>query len=60
MKLATLKNEKRDGTLVVVDRNLKWAVSAPEIAPTMQAAHRPGLTAIQKRATPRRNPTPRS
>ena len=38
MKLATLKSEKRDGTLVVVDQNLKWAVSVPEIALTMQAA----------------------
>ena len=38
MKLATLKSEKRDGTLVVVDHNLKWAVSVPEIALTMQAA----------------------
>lgn len=38
MKLATLKSERRDGTLIVVDQNLKWAVAVPEIAPTMQQA----------------------
>jgi fumarylacetoacetate (FAA) hydrolase len=36
MKLASLKNEKRDGTLIVVDQNLKWGVAVPEIARTMQ------------------------
>ena len=37
MKLASLKNG-RDGTLIVVDKNLKNAVKVPEIAATMQAA----------------------
>ncbi|KFX71749.1 fumarylacetoacetate hydrolase [Pseudomonas taeanensis MS-3] len=38
MKLATLKNGTRDGQLVVVSRDLSWAVSAQEIVPTMQLA----------------------
>ena len=38
MKLATLKSERRDGTLIVVDQNLEWGVAAPEIAGTMQEA----------------------
>ena len=38
MKLATLKNGPRDGILVVVSRDLKWAVPVPDIAPTLQAA----------------------
>lgn len=38
MKLATLKVGGRDGTLVVVDRNLSYAVRVPTIAPTLQAA----------------------
>jgi len=38
MKLATLKQGGRDGTLVVVNRELTRAVRADEIAPTMQAA----------------------
>ena len=38
MKLATLKNGTRDGILVVVSRDLKWAVPVPDIAPTLQAA----------------------
>ncbi|MBC8752274.1 MULTISPECIES: fumarylacetoacetate hydrolase family protein [Paraburkholderia] len=38
MKLASLKNSTRDGALIVVSRNLKRAVSAGEIAPTLQAA----------------------
>lgn len=38
MKLATLKNNTRDGQLVVVSRDLSQAVSVPNIAPTMQAA----------------------
>lgn len=37
MKLASLKNG-RDGTLVVVSRDLKRAVEAGDIAPTLQAA----------------------
>jgi fumarylacetoacetate (FAA) hydrolase len=38
MKLATLKTEKRDGTLIVVDQNLKWGAAVPAIARTMQEA----------------------
>lgn len=38
MKLATLKNNTRDGKLVVVSRDLTRAVSAEDIAPTMQTA----------------------
>jgi fumarylacetoacetate (FAA) hydrolase len=38
MKLATLRNGTRDGQLVVVSRDLKWAMPVPSIAPTLQAA----------------------
>ena len=38
MKLATLKSASRDGTLVVVSKDLSRAVAVPDIAPTMQAA----------------------
>ncbi|MFN0122672.1 MAG: fumarylacetoacetate hydrolase family protein [Blastocatellia bacterium] len=38
MKLATLKDGSRDGTLIVVSRDLTRAVSAGAIARTMQAA----------------------
>jgi len=38
MKLATLKHGSRDGRLVVVSRNLREAVDACAIAPTLQAA----------------------
>ncbi|WP_376696960.1 fumarylacetoacetate hydrolase family protein [Wenzhouxiangella sp. EGI_FJ10305] len=38
MKLATLKEGGRDGTLVVVNRDLTRAVRATDIAPTLQAA----------------------
>jgi fumarylacetoacetate (FAA) hydrolase len=38
MKLATLKDGTRDGTLIVVSRDLKRAVKADDIAPTLQAA----------------------
>tara|TARA_R110002110_G_scaffold400317_2_gene616677 strand:- start:31319 stop:32305 length:987 start_codon:yes stop_codon:yes gene_type:complete len=38
MKLATLKNNARDGELVVVSENLQTAVRVPHIAPTMQIA----------------------
>ncbi len=38
MKLATLKNGKRDGALVVVSRDLSRAVRVPSIAPTLQSA----------------------
>ena len=38
MKLASLKSGGRDGTLVVVSRDLRRAVPVPDIAPTLQAA----------------------
>jgi len=38
MKLASLKEGGRDGTLIVVDRELKRAVRAANIAPTLQQA----------------------
>ncbi|UGB37620.1 fumarylacetoacetate hydrolase family protein [Frateuria soli] len=38
MKLASLKEGGRDGTLVVVSRDLTQAVTAVHIAPTLQAA----------------------
>lgn len=38
MKLATLKNGTRDGLLVVVSRDLRLAVRATAIAPTLQSA----------------------
>ena len=38
MKLATLKDSTRDGTLIVVSRDLLRAHKADHIAPTLQAA----------------------
>src|SRR5437868_9410755 len=38
MKLATLKDGSRDGTLALVSRDLGLAIAVPEIAPTLQAA----------------------
>ena len=38
MKLGSLKEGGRDGTLVVVSRDLSRAVRADAIAPTLQAA----------------------
>lgn len=38
MKLATYKNNTRDGRLLVVSRDLKKATSAEKIAPTLQCA----------------------
>lgn len=38
MKLSTLKDHSRDGRLVVVSRDLAWAVEASDIATTLQAA----------------------
>ena len=38
MKLATLKQGGRDGTLIVVSRDLTQAVVASHVAPTLQAA----------------------
>jgi fumarylacetoacetate (FAA) hydrolase len=38
MKVATLKDGSRDGTLALVSRDLVRAVAVPEIAPTLQAA----------------------
>jgi fumarylacetoacetate (FAA) hydrolase len=52
MKLASLKEGGRDGTLIVVDRELKRAVRASNIAPTLQKAlddwakAAPGLAAL--------------
>src|SRR4051794_3039444 len=38
MKLASLRRGGRDGTLVVVSRDLTRAVAVPDIASTLQAA----------------------
>src|SRR5262245_35785680 len=38
MKLATLKEGGRDGTLIVVSRDLTRAVRVPSVAKTLQAA----------------------
>src|ERR1700682_281609 len=38
MKLATLKDGSRDGTLALVSRDLVRAIAVAEIAPTLQAA----------------------
>ncbi len=38
MKLASLREGGRDGTLIVVSRDLSRAVTVPDIAPTLQAA----------------------
>ncbi len=38
MKLATLKSDSRDGRLLIVSRDLKTAISAEAIAPTLQYA----------------------
>ncbi|WP_323012103.1 fumarylacetoacetate hydrolase family protein [Castellaniella sp.] len=38
MKFATLKNQTRDGRLVLVSRDLSCCVAVPDIAPTLQAA----------------------
>ena len=38
MKLATLKNGTRDGQLVVVSRDLRYATVTPNVAPTMLRA----------------------
>jgi len=38
MKLATLKDDSRDGRLVVVSRDLKFCQAVPNIAPTLQFA----------------------
>ena len=37
MKLATLKDGSRDGALLVVSRDLEYAVTIPAVAPTLQA-----------------------
>jgi fumarylacetoacetate (FAA) hydrolase len=37
MKLATRKNQTRDGELLVISTDNEWAVSASEVAPTMQS-----------------------
>ncbi len=38
MKLASLKSDSRDGSLIVVDRGLERAVSAAALAPSLRAA----------------------
>lgn len=38
MKCATLKNQSRDGELIVVSEDLQRAIKVPDIAPTLQAA----------------------
>lgn len=38
MKLASLRNETRDGQLIVVNRQLTQATAVPDIAPTLQFA----------------------
>lgn len=38
MKLATLKNQTRDGQLVVVSKDLLFAIAVPDIATTLQHA----------------------
>ena len=38
MKLASLRDGSRDGSLAVVSRNLKRAIKASHVAPTLQAA----------------------
>ncbi|MCG6874427.1 MAG: fumarylacetoacetate hydrolase family protein [Betaproteobacteria bacterium] len=64
MKLGTLKDGTRDGSLVVVSRNLKMAQIADDIAPTLQAAlddwsfHAPRLRALSDELNA--NPSPRA
>ena len=38
MKLATLKNNTRDGQLVVVSKDLSQAIAVPDVAQTLQIA----------------------
>ena len=38
MKLATLRDGSRDGSLVLVDRALAFALPVPDLAPTLQSA----------------------
>lgn len=38
MKLASLRNGKRDGALAIVSHDLTRAITTPQIAPTLQAA----------------------
>ena len=38
MKLATLKNDQRDGKLVVVTPDLAWCTDVTHIEPTLQSA----------------------
>jgi len=50
MKLASLKNGTRDGSLVVVDRTLTTCVGVPQIAATMQQAIETWSTSAPKLA----------
>jgi fumarylacetoacetate (FAA) hydrolase len=62
MKLATLKDGTRDGRLVVVSRDLAWAVPVPKVAPTLQAAlddwarFAPQLEAVAEQLAARKAP----
>ena len=38
MKLATLRNGSRDGALLIVSRDLAWAIHVGDITPNLQAA----------------------
>ena len=64
MKLATLKTGGRDGRLIVVSRDLKRAVAASEVAPSLQAvlddwhARRRSWRSCPPRSTPGAPPTP--
>lgn len=55
MKLATLKNNSRDGQLVVVSADMRLALDASAVAPTLQQAienwtrAEPGLRALARR-----------
>jgi fumarylacetoacetate (FAA) hydrolase len=48
MKLASLKNDSRDGTLAVVDRKLTKCTKVPEIAVTLQQAMEKWATTAPK------------
>jgi hypothetical protein len=51
MKLATLKTGGRDGKLIVVSQDLKYAVAASEVAPNLQTGWTTGLQGAQAHTT---------
>ena len=58
MKLATLKQGGRDGTLVVVSRDLKRCRAVPAIARTMlRTVYWPGVSSIGTSASVSRSVT---